>query len=158
MTHKFFSMFAGAFGIAIATSSFSTKFEFNSTTVAANPSLLKQQCPMLAMINASVEPTPQQEAKFTQICKDARSKIESILTPEQRELFQLSLQQGNSLRRAIIAVKLSPEQTTQLLTDRQSIEKRVWFELNYNQRQQVSRNFPRVKHCKQHSLSEELQN
>lgn len=74
-------------------------------TVVATPLAVKAG-PNGSGQRAGIELTQEQQNQMEQIRSNTRSEIEAILTPEQREQFQATLEQGGGMRSAIGASTL----------------------------------------------------
>jgi hypothetical protein len=95
--------------------------------------------PDLPILNG-IELSQSQEAQIDQIRAQTRQQVEGILSPEQRNQFKGTLEQGQGLRQAIAAMNLSPEQKSQLRQVFQSTRTQVSGLLTAQQKQQLMQN------------------
>jgi Spy/CpxP family protein refolding chaperone len=89
---------------------------------------------------ADVELTPKQKAQLTQIRKNTRSQIESILTPKQQGQYKAAIEGNKEPQAAIAALNLSQNQKKELRQILQSERQQVSSILTPEQQQQMRRN------------------
>jgi len=104
---------------------------------------------MIAHIAKEVKATAEQKSELNQICQDKRSKIENMLTPEQREVFNASLAEGKNLLYAIQQLELSDQQQERLERIRESTRTRIKLEFGWN----LHRNIHKSRHLQREKIS-----
>ncbi|MES1026340.1 hypothetical protein ABN584_25925 [Gloeocapsa sp. BRSZ] len=86
---------------------------------------------------AGIKLSAEQQAQMEQIRNEARTQIEAVLTPEQRQQWQAATQNGQRQRGAMASLNLSEAQRTQIRQIMQSSKERVTAVLTPEQRQQI---------------------
>ncbi len=76
----------------------------------ADDTTLAETFPNLAELNL----TPEQEDQLIELALDTRAQLEAILTPEQQQQFQASLESGSGMRDAVLDLNLSLSQKRQI--------------------------------------------
>ncbi|MBD2461594.1 Spy/CpxP family protein refolding chaperone [Oscillatoria sp. FACHB-1407] len=109
--------------------------------VALHPMTVQAQSPtpmeQWSQVLEELDLTPDQQTQLAQIRENTRSELEALLTPDQREQFRTTLQNGSSFRSAVRSMNLSEDQRTQLRSIFQSTQEQVTAILTEEQRQQV---------------------
>lgn len=81
--------------------------------------------------------TPQQQAEIEQIQENAKSQMQNLLTPEQRQQFETLRQQGRQKGKGLRQMNLSAEQREQMRSLRQSSREQIRNVLTPEQQDQL---------------------
>jgi hypothetical protein len=98
-----------------------------------------QSLPNLPIL-AGVQLSAQQKEQVTQIWISVYPKIQAVLSDAQRSQFKTDLDQGESVRNALMNLDLSLKQKLQLRAIMQSIQQQVSGIMAPQQRQQIEQN------------------
>ncbi len=79
----------------------------------------------------------EQKTKFQEIRNRSRSQIEAILTPQQKQQFQVAIAQGKNLQQATKTLNLSTEQQQKIREIMRSQRQELFQLLTAQQKQQL---------------------
>jgi periplasmic protein CpxP/Spy len=132
MKLKALSLLACAVAVTVATTTFTANAQNN-----ANTPLLMAQGQELPAKFQSLGLTDAQKSQISEAYNQMRSEISGVLTEEQRQQYQSSVQNGGSEKEALKSLQLTEEQKTKVKTIKDSKKQKIQGILTEEQRQQL---------------------
>jgi len=132
MKFKLTSIIVGAIAIAVAATPLSAKAD---DTTSGTGSVVTQQSPHSPF--AGLNLSQQQQDQIAQIRSSTRSQIQQVLTSEQQNQLQATIQAGQKPRAAFQSLNLSDQQKNQIKQLWQSARQQMKAVLTPEQRQQI---------------------
>ncbi|MEO1378215.1 MAG: hypothetical protein AAFW70_28865 [Cyanobacteria bacterium J06635_10] len=131
MKLKKLSLFAGAIAIAFSITPLAANAQVNSNAPQRVSQAKPQNPPDLKL-------SQKQIGEINKIRTNTRTKIQNVLTPEQRQKIQTDLQAGKNARQVFASIQFTQKQQNELKTIMEDSQKQMEGVLNATQKKTLN--------------------